>query len=94
MTKGDYKAHWKQAKEETILSCSGFHFGHYIAGIKSDYIFHFHALKATLLLFHGLVLECWVQGLFGDTPKTVWMLINNKAPCNTSYDGIRMLKQA
>jgi hypothetical protein len=31
MTKGDYKAHWKRAKLETSSSCSGLHFGHYIA---------------------------------------------------------------
>ncbi len=29
----------------------------------SDYINHFHALKATLLLHHGLVLEHWAQRL-------------------------------
>jgi hypothetical protein len=34
MTKEDYKAHWKQAKEELSSSHSGLHFGHYIAGIK------------------------------------------------------------
>ncbi len=39
------------------------HFGHYKAGSLSDYIDHFHALKATLLLHHGLVLNCWAQGL-------------------------------
>jgi hypothetical protein len=49
MTKGDYKAHWKRTKLETSLSCSGLHFGHYIAGIELDYISHFHTLKATLI---------------------------------------------
>jgi uncharacterized protein (UPF0332 family) len=63
MTKDDYRAHWKQAKEETSSSFLGLHFGHYIAGIDSEYISHFHALKATLLLHHGLVLERWSQGL-------------------------------
>ncbi len=63
MTKEDYKAHWKHAKEETSSSCSGLHFGHYIAGMESDYISHFHALKATLIYHHGLVLERWAQGL-------------------------------
>ena len=63
MTKEDYRAHWKHAKEETSSLFSGLHFGYYIAGIESDYISHFHALKATLLLHHGLVLKCWTQGL-------------------------------
>jgi hypothetical protein len=56
MTKEDYRAHWKCAKDKED-------FGHYIAGIDSDYISHFHALNATLLLHHGLVLERWAQGL-------------------------------
>ena len=63
MTKEDYKAHWRKAKKETFLSHSGLHFGHFIAGIKSDYISHFNALKATLIYQHGLVLERWMQGL-------------------------------
>jgi hypothetical protein len=53
----------KEAKEEMSSSYSGLSFSHYIAGISSPYISHFHALKATLLFHHGLVLECWVQGL-------------------------------
>jgi uncharacterized protein (UPF0332 family) len=63
MTKEDFRAHWRRAKEETSSSFYGLHFGCYIAGIESDYISHFHALKATLLLHHGLVLERWAQGL-------------------------------
>lgn len=42
---------------------SGHHFGHYMAGSMSEYIDHFHTLKVTLLLYHGLVLERWAQGL-------------------------------
>jgi hypothetical protein len=34
-----------------------------MAGSLSEYIDHFHALKATLLLHHGLVLDRWAQGL-------------------------------
>ena len=64
MTKDDYARHWKRAKEETSSSRSGLHFGHYIAGIESDYISHFHALKATLIFHHGLVLDRWAQGLY------------------------------
>ncbi len=63
MTKDDYWAHWKRAKEETSSSFSGLHFGHYIAGTSSTHISHFHALKTTLLLHHGLVLERWAKGL-------------------------------
>ena len=63
ITKEDHKGHWRTAKEETSSSMSGYHFGHYMAGSMSEYIDHFHALKATLLLHHGLVLERWAQGL-------------------------------
>jgi uncharacterized protein (UPF0332 family) len=63
MTKEDFIAHWTKAKEETSSSYSGLSFLHYIAGTSSPYISHFHALKATLLFHHGLVLERWAQGL-------------------------------
>ena len=63
MSKEDYAAHWKRAKEETSSSRSGLHFGHYMAGIGSEYISHFHTLKATLIFHHGLVLDRWAQGL-------------------------------
>jgi hypothetical protein len=63
MTKKDHRGHWRTVKEETSSSKSGMHFGHYKAGSLSEYIDHFHALKATLLLHHGLVLDCWAQGL-------------------------------
>jgi uncharacterized protein (UPF0332 family) len=105
MTKEDYKAPWKRAKEETSSSCSGLHFGHYIAGLESDYISHFHTLKATLLLHHGLVLERWAQGLlvmlqklFGCSLITklraiLLMEVDFNGAKKTVY-GIRMLKQA
>ena len=63
MTKENFITHWKKAKEETSSSYSGLHFGHYKAGTASKYISHFHALKATLIMHHGLVLERWSQGL-------------------------------
>ncbi len=63
ITRENHHTHWQQAKEETSSSYSGLHFGHYKAGSLSDYIDHFHALKATLLLHHGLVLDRWAQGL-------------------------------
>ncbi len=105
MTKEDYKTHWKRAKDKTSLSCSGLHFGHYIAGIKSEYISHFHALKATLIYHHGLVLERWAQGLsvmlqklFGCsliTKLRAILLMEADSNCATkTVFGIRMLEQA
>jgi hypothetical protein len=63
MTKDNFILHWKKAKEETSSSYSGLHFGHYKAGIALACISHFHALKATLIMHHGIVLERWAQGL-------------------------------
>jgi hypothetical protein len=87
------------------LSCSGLYFKHYIAGIKSGYISHFHTLKATLLLHYGLVLERWVQGLLVMLQKlcgcslitklhaTILMEADFNRANKTVY-GIRMLEQA
>jgi hypothetical protein len=105
MTKEDYREHWKRAKEETSLSCSGLHIRHCIAGIESDYISHFHALKATLLLHHGLVLERWAQGLLVMLQKLFGCSLITKLSAillmeadfngaNKIVYGIRMLKQA
>jgi hypothetical protein len=54
---------WKKVKEGTSSSQSGLHFGHYIAGMDCDYISQFHALRVSLALKKGLVLERWSKGL-------------------------------
>ncbi len=48
-----------------MSSESGLHFRHHIAGTRSDYAMHIHALKATLELKikRGIVLNQWAQGL-------------------------------
>ena len=50
-------------KEDTSSSESGLHFGHYKAGIHLPLITAFHALKATLIMKRGIVLERWSRGL-------------------------------
>ena len=105
MTKEDYVAHWKRAKEETSSSRSRLHFGHYIAEIEPDYISHFHALKAILIFHHGLVLNRWTQGLsvmlqklFGCSLITkLRAILLMEADLNCSRKmvfGIRMLNEA
>jgi hypothetical protein len=105
MTKEDFRAHWKRAKEETSSSRSGLNFGHYIAEMESDYISHSHALKATLLLHHGLVFERWaqrlsvmLQKLFGclliTKLRTILLMEADFNGANKMVYGINMLKQA
>jgi len=103
--KEDHKGHWRKAKEETSSSKSGYHFGHYMAGSISEYIDHFHALKATLLLHHGLVLERWAQGLsvmlqkmFGCSLitklRSILLMEADFNSANKQIYGIRMLGNA
>ncbi len=105
MLKKDYVAHWKRAKEETSSSQSGLHFGHYMAGTEIKYISHFHALKATLIFHHGLVLDCWAQGLSVMLQKLfrcslitklrAILLMEADLNCSTkTIFGIRMLDEA
>ena len=54
---------WKQTKEDTSSSMSGLNFGHYKAGVQSEIISHFHALKTSLLLCRGIALDRWSHGL-------------------------------
>ena len=63
ITKEDWKQQWKGKQESTYSSESGLHFGHYIAGCKLDHIAYFHALKATLVVKRGVVLDQWSRGL-------------------------------
>ncbi len=86
ITKKDHQAHRKNPKEETLLSKSGLHFGHHMAGSLLEYINHFHALKATLLLQHGLVLERWAQGLSVVLQK-MWVLAHHQALSYSTDEG-------
>ena len=59
----DWRDHWRRSREETSSSLSGRHFGNYKAGMLLDYITHFQALFATLVMHHRLVMEHWTHGL-------------------------------
>ncbi len=50
-------------KEDTSLSQSGLHFGHYTGGADCDYISQFHALRVSLALKKCIALERWSNGL-------------------------------
>ncbi len=58
-----WQQRWKKVKEDMSSSQSGSHFGHYIAGKDCDYISQFHALRVSLALKKGIVLERWSKGL-------------------------------
>jgi hypothetical protein len=57
ITQHDWRRQWKGRRESTSSSESGLHFGHYIAGCDSDHIAQFHALKATLIINRGIILD-------------------------------------
>jgi hypothetical protein len=52
-----WQQRWKKVKEDTSLSQSGFHFGHYIVRADCDYIFQSHALRVSLALKKDIALE-------------------------------------
>ncbi len=57
ITKENWQQQWRGCRESTSSSESGLHFGHYLAGILSSHISHFHALKALLILKRGIILD-------------------------------------
>ena len=59
----EWQKRWARAKEDTSSSESGLHFGHYKAGAQSLMISHLHALKATIILKRGCVIDIWYCGL-------------------------------
>ncbi len=58
-----WQQRWKKAKEDTSLSQSGLHFGHYIVGADCDYVSLFHALRVSLALTKRIALERWLNSL-------------------------------
>jgi hypothetical protein len=46
----DWTNHWRRAREETSSSTSGQHFGHYKAGLQSQYVSYLQALQANLVV--------------------------------------------
>ncbi len=58
-----WQGHWSKLKEKTSSSFSGRHFGHYIAGLRSDHVTVLYALAATLVTKRGIVLDRWCKGL-------------------------------
>ena len=59
----EWSSRWIKAHEDTSSSESGLHFGHYKATARSPTIAHLHALKTSLVMKRGLVLERWGRGL-------------------------------
>ncbi len=57
ITKKQWRHQWKGHQESTSSLESGLHFGHYIAALCLDHSSYFHALKATLIIWQGVVLE-------------------------------------
>jgi hypothetical protein len=105
LTKEDWRHQWQDRRESTSSSESGLHFRHYIAGISSDHISYFHALKATLILRRGIVLERWARGLSVMLEKMfrcalitkLWSILLMEADFNATNKiiyGQRMLHQA
>jgi hypothetical protein len=52
-----WKWYWAVVNEETSLSESGLHFGHYIIGCKSEIVAHYHAAQVSVVLAHAIQLE-------------------------------------
>jgi hypothetical protein len=63
ITKEEWRRQWKDHRESTSSSELGLHFGHYIAALCSDHASYFYVLKATLIIWRGVVLEHWACSL-------------------------------
>ncbi len=63
ITSNDWRMQWRGRHEATLSLESGLHFGHYIAGCASKQVAHLHALKSTLVVNNGIVLDRWARGL-------------------------------
>ena len=100
-----WQQRWKKVKEDTSLSPSGLHFGHYIAGADCNYISQFHALQVSLALKKGIALERWANGLLVMLEKMFGVRLASKLRAillmeadfnatNKEVYGVRMLEEA
>jgi len=71
--KEDFQAYWKKARERTLSSCSGLHFGHYIVASNCDYLSELHALFTELVVSTTYPPERWQNGLL--------VMLKKKAGC-------------
>jgi hypothetical protein len=105
ISKEEWRWQWQGRRESTSSLESGLHFGRYIAGLRSDHILHFHALKASLILRRGVVLEQWARGLSVMLEKmlecapitklrSILLMEVNFNATNKIIYGLRMMHQA
>ncbi len=59
ITPEQWRQYWKIVNKETSSLESGIHFGHYIVGIKSNIISHYHTARVLVTLAHAIQLEQW-----------------------------------
>jgi hypothetical protein len=78
ITPQQLKRYWKAVNEETSLSESGLHFGHYIVGSTSDLITHYHAAWVSVVIAHAIQLERWSRGLSVMLEKTLGVTLVTK----------------
>jgi hypothetical protein len=105
ITPQQWQQYWKVVNEETLLSKSGLHFGHYIVGSKSDIISHYHAAQVTVTLAHTIQLKRWSRGLSVMLEKTLGVTLVTKLQAillmkadfnatNKIVDGMQMMSNA
>jgi hypothetical protein len=78
ITPEQWKQYWRVINKETPSSESGIHFGHYIVGVKSDIISHYHASRVLVILAHAIQLERWSRGLSVMLEKTLGVTLVTK----------------
>jgi hypothetical protein len=87
------------------LSETGLHFGHYIAGCKSEIVAHYHAARVSVVLAHAIQLERWLRGLSVMLEKTLRVTLVSKLQAillmeadfnasNKILNGVRMMQNA
>ncbi len=100
-----WQQRWKKVKEDTFLSQSGLHFGHFIAGADCNHISQFHMLRVSLALKKGTALERCSNCLFVMLEKmfgvrlvsklcTILLMEADFNKMNKEVYGVRMLDQA
>jgi hypothetical protein len=78
ITKEDFQAYWKKAKECTSSSISGLHFGHYKAASHNSTLSEMHAVFANIAVNLGFSPMQWQWGLTAMLEKKAGLILVTK----------------
>ena len=78
ISKEDFSAYWRKAREQTSSSYSGLHFGHYKTAANDNWLSEIQALSIEIAYANGYSYKRWQQGISAMLEKKEGVIKVNK----------------